>query len=227
MRLTWVALLVGFVASGCASSPETNSSEVAMILWPRTDAGCDFEDPDRGAAWAISTSPTNTATLRGRGRATTVYVARNVQLLERPVDGDRLCLTVLRGLTWGEKDAVFGFDVQFRNSGSAELSPSYVRLTRAANGTRRPTAVHVAFGSGKVTGGRTEPVGFVEFDLGVVDSANGAPAPAGVGVLSIPSPGQGGLTRLVTVIEESLPGSPSTLSRGMVDEALGQTDRRD
>lgn len=227
MRLTSLGLFVGLLAAGCASSPRTSGSEVAMILWPRAEAACDFEDPDRATAWALSTSPTSTAIVRGRGRAATTYVARDVQLISSPVDGDRLCLTVVRGLTWGEKDAVFGFDVQFRDRGSAELSPAYVRLTRSANGTRRPTAVRIAFGSARVVAGETEPTGFVEFDLGVVGSESGAaPPPTGAGMLLIPSHVRGGLTRLVTVVEEATPGSPSSLSRDFVDQALSQTDPR-
>lgn len=225
MRMGVIGLMtLGIGLTGCASVPRTATSEAAMIIWPGTEAGCDFENPDRYASWAISTSRTETAILRGRAEAGSArtYVVRNVQLLFAAAEGDRACLAVLRGQTSGPKDAAFGFHVRFSGS-TVELSPAYARLSRPAGGARRPqTTVRIAFGSGELRNGAVQPAGQVAFGLGVVDAAGGLPASAGAGVLDLPVRTQGGVTRLVAVVEESAPGAPSTLTEALVGETLNQ-----
>ncbi|MFC7380337.1 hypothetical protein [Brevundimonas sp. GCM10030266] len=227
MRLSVLGLGLACVgAAGCATTPPPATSHVAVILWPRSDAGCDFENPDRGIALAINTDRTDASVVDHRSdeQASATYRVRSAQILYRPVAGDRFCLTVLRGPTLGHKDAVSGFDVRFVESSRAEIAPAYARLDRPLFRQRGSGEVKVgiALVAGRQSAGGRQTFGHVSFDLGPVgrgaNQRSGAPL-----ILDLPEPGPRETVTLGAVIREAGEDQSPVIPADLIDRAL--TDR--
>ena len=209
--------------AGCATKPPPASSEVALILWPRPDTGCDFEHPDRDNTLAINTDRT-TAFAAGRrsdAMETSIYMVRDASLMQRPRAGDRACLAVLRGPAMGRKDAVLGFDVRFPGAFRAEITPAYARLAQPLSERRGADDmnVSVAFVSGLQTVSGRQATASASFDLGPVtrrgSQRSGMPL-----ILDLPETPSTSMTRLGAIVREAGAGQSSAIPPDLMDQAL-------
>lgn len=229
IMLTLSALCAG--VTGCATTaPRPTSSEVALIAWSRPDAGCDFENPVREGALAITTDRTEAAvvSVRSDEASSATYMVRNAQILYRPTAGDRFCLAVLRGPTLGHKDAVFGFDARFLDGFRAEIAPAYSRLDQPLFSRRGAgdANVNIAFVTGLKLGSERRRIANVSFDLGPVGS-NASPRSGAPVILELPEPGSQETTELAAIIREAGRGQSSVIPADLIDRALTESTRWD
>ena len=217
-------------AWGCATAPPPVPSEVALMLTPRPEEGCDFERPDREIALAISTDRTEPIVRnRGSGQPTTsTYMVRNAQLMRQPTAGDQLCLTVLRGPTMRHKVAVYGFDVRFLDPFQAEITPAYSRLDQPLFGQRGAGDVNVsvAFVAGRQTATERQLSAGASFDLGPV-ARPGTRRSGQAAILDLPEARTTSTTRLGVIVREAGAGQSSVIPADLMEQALTDGVRPD
>lgn len=216
--------------AGCATTPPTVSSEVALMLTPRPEEGCDFERPDREIALAINTDRTEPI-IRNRGSVqptTLTYRVRNAQLMQQPKGGDQLCLTVLRGPTMRHKVAVYGFDVRFLDPFQAEITPAYSRLDQPLFGPRGADDVNVslAFVAGRQTASERRLSASASFDLGPV-ARRGTRRSGQTAILELPEARTNSMTRLGVIVREAGAGQSSVIPAELMEQALTDGVRLD
>lgn len=171
MRLA-TGLLVSVAAAlgACATSPKESRVATAITIWAPGADGCDFAEPQRENALAISTSygptPTGRAPNSARSHA---YVVRNAQLQTRPAVGAVYCLSVKRHRPFGPTYALFGFELEGVDAGLA-LSPRFARIDSPAvrERTGSPVQVSIGFGAARLNGQRLLDPDSATFDLGPV-----------------------------------------------------------
>lgn len=174
MRGFWsLGLIAAAGMSACATAPREDALRTALVFWPKTaGVACDFEEPQRDGAYALSYSETPRPAARRTGPQpmSQAYAVRNAQMQVRPQAGETFCLTLRRGRTFGPTEAVLGFEVFARTPEALEITPVSVRIDApAVRGlTGRMVGVAVGFASGPYDPNRSERVSAVRFQLGTV-----------------------------------------------------------
>ncbi|MBU2125986.1 MAG: hypothetical protein KKC29_10750 [Alphaproteobacteria bacterium] len=229
MRCTLAGLMwCGVALSGCATTPSAPPIYTSMVLWPKGEkSACDFNRPQRDGAHALSYSstPQSVSTMR-RPAPFQSYAARNAQMQVRPVAGDRLCLVLRRGRTYGAADAVFGFEVSAVSPEEFTVTPKIARINRPALGNAGGhVEVRIGFASGSYQPEGSEMTSSARFELGAIPTDGQAvdfSSPAGT-IRWPAATGQFDILRIGALIVEARLGSQVTIDDRELSATLSAT----
>lgn len=156
--------------SGCATKPAESPVYTSLVLWPKGDvATCDFADPQREVAYAVSSTSTPRPASRVVGStASHRYVVRDAQVRVRPEIGETLCLTLRRGSLFGPADAAIGFEVRAATGEDFDVTPVSAQINSAAASGVDALDVSIGLAAGRYERNSSDVASSAIFHLGTI-----------------------------------------------------------